>query len=59
MPESNIDFRVYQEYILYNITVLRKILFTIQYLRIQQTTYKMLDNFTKSLYVNTEKGFAY
>lgn len=32
---------------------------TTQYLRIQETIYKMLDNFTKSLYANTEKGFAY
>lgn len=52
--ESNIDFWFYREYILYNITVL--ILFTTQYLRIQETIYKMLDNFTKSLYVNTERA---
>lgn len=62
MLESNIDFWFYWEYILYNITVLREILFTTQYLRIQETIYKMLDNLTKSLkslYVNTENGFTY
>lgn len=36
-----------------------KTLFSTQYFRIQETIYKMLDNFTKSLYVNTEKGFVY
>lgn len=62
MLESNIDFWFYWEYILYNITVLREILFTTQYLRIQETIYKILDNLTKSLkslYVNTENGFTY
>lgn len=47
------------ESVFYNITLLRGTLITTQYLRIQETMYKVLDNFTKSLYVNTEKGFAY
>jgi len=33
---SNIDFWLYQEYVVYNITILRKILFNTQYLRIQE-----------------------
>lgn len=44
------------EYVFYNITLLREILITTQHWRIQETIYKMLDNFTKSLDVNTEKA---